>query len=287
MKSVWEPVPYSSTVMRLSFDGATLKYIEHGDEITSPDVRGICEPSLTCFSGEYFLSLRNDLTGYVTKGADGLHFAEIKPWCFDDGENLGNYDTQQRWISHSDGLFLAYTRKGADNDHVMRRRSPIFIAEVDPEKLCVIRETERVLVPERGARTGNFHVTDVNESESWLFVAEWMQSSGKNPFDCTICEKFGSNNSIYAARILWDKPNRNCPAGRSFNPDPQTYTAAAFTDDENMKKELEQNDFYFSEDNNSWINHTVTEAQKKEYEDKMAEGLWNVTIEFKKHTVRI
>ena len=37
---------------------------------------------------------------------------------------------------------------------VMRNRAPIFIAEVDPEKLCVRRATERVLFPDENADIG-------------------------------------------------------------------------------------------------------------------------------------
>lgn len=97
---------------------------------------------------------------------------------WDDGADLGNYNTQQHWVTHSNGLFLVYTRKGAHNDHVFRHRAPLFIAQVDPEKLCVVRSTERVLVPERGARLGNFGVAEVSENETWVTVAEWMQTWG-------------------------------------------------------------------------------------------------------------
>lgn len=190
---------YKATVMRLSFDGSTLRYVEHGTELHVPEPRGLCEPSLTFFAGRYYLTLRNDERGYVTMGPDGLHFAEPVPWCFDDGEELGNYNTQQHWVTHSDGLFLVYTRRGANNDHVFRHRAPLFIARVDPDTLQVIRTTERVLVPERGARLGNFAVADVTRDETWVFAAEWMQPVG--------CEKYGSDNTVWAARITWDRPN--------------------------------------------------------------------------------
>jgi len=185
-------------VTRCTFYNKKLQYIEHGNELSIDISRGLGEPSLTCYSGKYFLTLRNDIKGYVAKGTDGLHFDEPKPWTFDDGEELGNYNTQQHWVTHSDGLFLVYTRRGANNDHVFRHRAPLFIAQVDPEKLCVIRETERILVPERGARLGNFGVTDINRDETWVTVSEWMQPKG--------VEKYGSDGSVFVARIHWDKP---------------------------------------------------------------------------------
>ena len=108
---------------------------------------------------------------------------------------LGNYNTQQHWVTHSEGLFLVYTRRGANNDHVFRHRAPLFMAQVDPERLAVLRETERILVPERGARLGNFGVTQVSPDETWVTVAEWMQPKG--------CEKYGSDGSVWVARIHW------------------------------------------------------------------------------------
>jgi len=189
-----------TAVARCRFDGEKLEFAEHGTEMSVPDPRGLCEPSLASFGGRYLLTLRNDVRGYVAAGTDGLHFDEPKPWCFDDGSELGNYNTQQHWVAHSDGLFLVYTRRGLDNDHVFRHRAPLVMAQVDPDRLCVIRETERILVPERGARLGNFAVTDGSEDETWVTVSEWMQPVG--------CEKYGSDNRVYVARIIWDQPNQ-------------------------------------------------------------------------------
>lgn len=189
----------TSTVVRCRFDGETLTYVEHGDELTIPVVRGFPEPSLTKFGHRFFLTLRNDKHGHVTSGADGLHFDKPIKWRFDDGQELGNYNTQQHWVTHSDGLFLVYTRRGANNDHVFRHRAPLFMARVDPEKLCVIRATERVLVPERGARLGNFGVTWISPGEIWITVSEWMQPRG--------VEKHGSDNSVFVAKIHWNRPS--------------------------------------------------------------------------------
>ena len=186
-------------VARCGFDGETLTLLEIGNSLACKDPRGMCEPSLTRFGGRFFLTLRNDVRGYVTSSDDGLHFDEPIPWCFDDGEELGSYNTQQHWLTHSDGLFLVYTRRGLDNDHVFRNRAPLVVAQVDPERLCVLRETERVAVPERGARLGNFGVCDITEDESWIVAAEWMQPVG--------CEQYGSDNTVWAARVRWQQPN--------------------------------------------------------------------------------
>ena len=191
-----------STVLRCSFDGETLKYIEHGTELTHPDTRsGFCEPSIAYAAGRYFLTLRNYVAAHVAVGDDGLHYGESIPWLFDDGSELGNYDTQQHWLVHGDDLYLVYNRRGADNDHVYNHRAPLFIAQVDTENLRVIRDTEKILVPNRGARVGNFGVTKISESESWVVVSEWMQTTAPDHHDCTVCERYGSDNSVFLAKI--------------------------------------------------------------------------------------
>jgi hypothetical protein len=134
--------------MRVAFDGRELKYLEHGNEMgVEDDTRGVHEPSLTKFGDNYYLTIRHDLRGYVTRGRDGLRFDEIRPWTFDDGSELGNYNTQQHWVTHSDGLFLVYTRRGLNNDHVFRHRAPLVMAQVDPDKLHVIRATNKFSCP--------------------------------------------------------------------------------------------------------------------------------------------
>ena len=200
-----EATQYSVTVCRCEFDGKQLRYLEHGDELTIDNKRGLYEPSLVKHQDRFFLTLRNDDACYVATSEDGLHFTQPQPWCFDDGTRLGNYNTQQHWISNNHGLYLIYTRKGADNDHVFRHRAPLFIARVDPERRVVERATEKILVPERGARLGNFGVTRVSPDEFWITVTEWMQTWGPDiiiPPD----NPRGANNRIYIAKLKWSQP---------------------------------------------------------------------------------
>ncbi len=190
---------YSVTVVRCIFDGERLSYKAHGTEMTVSGGRGLCEPSLTRFRDRYFLTLRNDAGGYVTSSADGLHFDPITPWQFDDGAELGSYNTQQHWLVHTDGLFLVYTRRGANNDHVFRHRAPLFIARVNPDTLKVMRATEQVLIPERGATLGNFGATALDEHESWVTVCEGI-------WDDDIRAR-GAAGALYVARVRWETPN--------------------------------------------------------------------------------
>ncbi|HLT94022.1 MAG TPA: hypothetical protein VKZ56_05645 [Membranihabitans sp.] len=188
------------TVLDCIFDGTKLQYQGQGNELGIDNkTRGLHEASLTFFNERYYMTIRNDERGFVATSKDGLNYTPIQPWTFDDGSELGSYNTQQHWVTHSDGLFLVYTRRGANNDHVFRHRAPLFMARVDPGKLCVIRSTERILVPEKGARLGNFGVVDISPEETWVTVSEWMQPRG--------VEKYGSDGSVWIARLRWNKPN--------------------------------------------------------------------------------
>ena len=191
---------YSVTVLECVFDGTTLTYLRHGDELALQGGRGLCEPSLALVRGRYYLTVRNDARGYVTTSEDGLHFAPIRPWAFDDGQELGSYNTQQHWLTHGDGLFLAYTRRGANNDHIARNRAPLFLAQVDPERLQVVRTTEQVLIPERGVMLGNFGAAAITREESWVTDAEFIVGDQPHPK--------GADGAVWAARVLWSQPNR-------------------------------------------------------------------------------
>jgi len=195
--------PSSIIVARCTFDGDRIKYSEHGNIISLNVKRGLAEPSLIKFGSKYFLTIRNDLKGYVSKSDDGLNFQPIKEWKFDDGTELGSYNTQQHWLSHSDGLFLIYTRRGAKNDHVQRHRAPLFIAQIDPVELCVIRKTERILIPEHGVPMGNFGAAAITENESWVTVSEFMWPAWNEE-----ARKSGAAGKTFLARVIWSKPNR-------------------------------------------------------------------------------
>ena len=190
---------YQTTVMQLEFDGDRLTYLKHGDELKISGGRGYYEPSLAYFHDKYYLTLRNDDKAYVAVSNDGLTFGPIRAWTFDDGSDLGSYNTQAHWLVHSDGLFLTYTRRGANNDHIPRNRAPIFLAQVDPERLQVIRATERVVLPERGAMLGNFGASNITPDESWITDSEFIVSGQKHPR--------GADGTTWVGKVKWSKPN--------------------------------------------------------------------------------
>ncbi|WP_442484430.1 sialidase family protein [Aeoliella sp. SH292] len=183
-----------ATIARCKFDGEKLSYVEHGSEHKLDFGRGMSEPSLAKFEGQYFMTMRNDQGAYVSTSSDGLRFSEAEPWRFDDGEELGSYNTQQHFLTHSDGLFLVYTRRGLDNDDVMRHRAPLVMAQIDPQTRRVLRDTERIVVPKEGSEAlGNFGVCNITPNISWIVVAKRVTTPGEK--------------NVLVAQIEWNRPN--------------------------------------------------------------------------------
>lgn len=196
--------PRSVCGVRCSFDGRELIIKQTGPELTNPKGRGLLEPSLTFFQGRFFLTIRaEDNHGYVAVSDDGLNYEPKQAWMWDDGEALTMSTTQQHWLTHSEGLFLVYTRKDATNTGVMRWRAPLWVAQVDPKTLRLIRATERVVLPLMGdgvnhgdllPMMGNFGIANVSPTESWVTDGSW-------------CPKTGNNGELQLARIRWNRPN--------------------------------------------------------------------------------
>lgn len=192
----------SVATLLFSLSGEKLELKQVGNELQNRVKRGFLEPSLVQHAGLYYMTIRaEDDCGYVTTSEDGLHWQEPTSWKWDDGEPITMSSTQQRWLPHSDGLFLVYTRKAEHNQKVMRWRSPLYVARVDLKTLRLIRETEQTVLPllddgpKRIAYSGNFHTTIVSPDESWITDGE-TRPFGDWSGDTTL------------ARIRWNRPNK-------------------------------------------------------------------------------
>ncbi|WP_169981283.1 sialidase family protein [Tautonia rosea] len=194
----------SVTSLRCVFDGRDLRIRQVGTELIHPSGRGLLEPSLAHLDERFFMTIRaEDDKGYVSRSDDGLCWEPQRPWCWDDGEPLAMSSTQQHWLTHSEGLFLVYTRKAEENINVMRWRAPLFLAEVDRETTRLIRASEKIVLPLIGdgignpshvARMGNFHTLAASPKESWVSVGETLPEDGWQ-------------GDTLLARVRWSRPN--------------------------------------------------------------------------------
>jgi hypothetical protein len=188
-----------------SYDGKKLTILKSGNTLELAVKRGLLEPTLARINDRFFMTIRaEDGHGYVSFSNNGLHWEKQRPWCWEDGKPLTMSTTQQRWLSHSQGLFLVYTRKAKKNVNVMRWRAPLYVARVDTNRLCLIRSSEKIVFPLIGdgvndpdhvARMGNFHVVNTSRNESWVTVGETLPH-----------ENWKGNTLL--ARIFWKKANK-------------------------------------------------------------------------------
>lgn len=178
---------FMAGTMRCGFDGVGLRVKASGNLLTNDVHRGMIEPSVVSTSGGYYLTVRaEDGHGYLAFSADGLNWESPVPWRWEDGEPLTMSSTQQHWGSLSGRFYLFYTRRDAANGEVMRWRAPLYRAEFDPERRCLLRATEQVVFPlefHRGQPNlmGNFHVAALVPGE--LLVSDaplWRGLNGKD-----------------------------------------------------------------------------------------------------------
>ena len=189
-----------------AFDGDQLRVKQVGPPLHNAAGRGLLEPSVTEFGGRFWLTIRaEDNRGYVSVSENGLNWGQQQAWAWEDGTPLEMSTTQQHWLTHSDGLFLVYTRKDPTNLNVIRWRSPLWVAQVNTDKRCLIKQSEQVVLPMMGdgvnqpdqvALMGNFNITHASPDEAWVTVGEWLPRSDYR-------------GDVLLARIHWAKPNRN------------------------------------------------------------------------------
>lgn len=189
--------------VRCSFNGTQLRVKEHGNTLRLSAGRGLLEPSLAFLDGRHYMTIRAENNqGFVAASADGLRWEAMRAWVWDDGEPLALSTTQQRWLPHSGGLYLVYTRRHPMNVNVFRWRAPLFTAEVDLKTLRLIRRTERVVIPMNAdgvknagdvEHQGNFHTTAISAEESLVTAG-------------TVIPKNWCG-AVRIARVRWSRPN--------------------------------------------------------------------------------
>ena len=170
---------------RYRFDGKKLVFQEKGNVLEIGVGRGFVEPSVCTNSDKsrFYLTLRaEDGHAYSAVSEDGLFWSDPIPWRWDDGTEIETSTTQQHWLKTGGKIYLAYTRKTAENAHIFRFRAPLYLAEADPERGVLIKRTESVVFPLRerdgeAAVYGNFHVTQLSDDHALISDSALFQES--------------------------------------------------------------------------------------------------------------
>jgi hypothetical protein len=164
------------------YDGHKVTYQERGNILELPVGRGLMEPQLCRHQEMFYLTLRTeDGYGHYAVSRDGLNWGDMAPWRFNNGETPSMTNTQQHWLQLNGKLYLIYNRELPYNRHLMRWRAPLLIAEVDPARMVLIRETEQVVFPVmpedtnaefKSALFGNFHPVNLSSGEALILAGE-------------------------------------------------------------------------------------------------------------------
>ena len=190
-----DEINHHCMVIRCAVEGDELKLLEMGNSMTIHIERGLDETSIIFHEGYYYACIRNDECGLLARSKDGLHYTDLGLLRWDDDSIVQTYNTQQHFMKVDGELYLVYTRRAETNDHVFRHRAPLFAAKL--EKMRLVRASELVLTPERGARLGNFSASSLEDGRGAVMAAEWMQPVG--------CEKYGSDNSVWLTFVEKEK----------------------------------------------------------------------------------
>ncbi len=199
------------TSARCRLEHNTLIALERGNAHTIPaSKRGLYEPQVVRWHHRFYMTGRaEDQRGYHLSSDDGLTWSDPQPWTWDDGTEVPMDQTMTKLLSHPGGLVLVYTRIRDDNAKTFRHRAPLHVADLDPTTLRLRRDTERVIVPDKGMAVGNFWAWPVSSSETVVVTAEWPRDNRP------------TNGDIWCCTIRWRQPNTDYTAdGHEIIPAP-------------------------------------------------------------------
>ena len=165
-----ESALYASLTAIYRKRGNTFEFVARSNLLELPTLRGCTEPSaIRLPGGRFAVTLRaEDGRMYCSISDDALAWGDMRSWCWDDGTPIETESTQQHWVRLGGKVFLVYTRREGDNDKLMRFRAPLWIAEADPERAVLIRDSEKILFPRKNpdgdeVLYGNFHCAQLDE----------------------------------------------------------------------------------------------------------------------------
>jgi hypothetical protein len=202
-------VQYNIQSMIAVFENGKYRILHISNSWTNATGRGLYEPQIAQFKDEFFMTARaEDGYGYFVKSRDrGRTWDKPIRWRWDNGEVIPMDQTMTKLIPHSNGLILVYTRIRDDNAQTFRHRAPLHVADFDTESLALKRNTERIIVPDKGFAVGNFWVWTVSREESYVVTAEWPRDGRE------------TNGDIWLTKVRWKVPNQYVAKdGNEVNP---------------------------------------------------------------------
>ena len=100
---------------------------------------------------------------YSVSRDGGHHWSTPEPWTYDDGVPLFSPSSMSQLLKHSSGRYLWLGNLNDENCRANDPRYPLYIVEVNPRTLCVLRSTRLVVDTKRPEEAG------VNLSHWWAY----------------------------------------------------------------------------------------------------------------------
>lgn len=92
---------YLTTVARCRFDGKELKFADNGSELSVDIDRGLYEPSLALFQGRFYHDAERPGELHRGRRRRAQARARRRSGPSTTSSDLGSYNTQQHWVTHS------------------------------------------------------------------------------------------------------------------------------------------------------------------------------------------
>ena len=185
---------FASKTAIYRIQGELLTLDAQSELLELPVLRGCIEPSaIRLADGTFALTMRaEDGNMYRAVSADGLAWRDMRPWRWDDGTQIETASTQQHWLCLGDKAYLVYTRNNGANVEIMRFRAPLYIAEADVARACLVRASEKVLFPQSkvdgvSALYGDFHCSPFGENAAVVTDSALYSSENRIHTDVMSC----------------------------------------------------------------------------------------------------
>lgn len=195
---LWPMMLNGVQIATANFDGSSLSIAGMGPLVANSGTGG--EAHLTYYDGHYYLAIRDATANRVAVSTDGVNFSSAVNLKWEDGTSVQSADTQMRWVTHSGGLFLVYTRVDPSNTGIFRNRAPLWMSEFNTSTLRLVKSSEQIVMPISPGLDdlGNFGAAPASRNTYLVTSSEFKRTSA-------------SKNRIYVTRIAWSVPNDTVP----------------------------------------------------------------------------
>jgi hypothetical protein len=180
---------FSTTVAECRFDGEKLVYERNGNVLRLEVARGLYEPSLIAFGGRYYLTLRNDVRGYVSVSDDGLHLPSQSPGPSTTARNSAATTRSSTGCASRRPFSRLYPTRSEQRPHRPPSRPALHGACRSREASNHSQRVKKSSSPSAARSWATLAAPASATNESWVTVSEgmFMKDSKTRRRGCDFC----------------------------------------------------------------------------------------------------